>query len=470
MRIRLVLSVFGVLVAAAGPALAAGPLGHFILANKAADDVLKGVGPAPDGLKDVLKDPECRRAFCGGSVAPDICEEASHYGSTGQLARKLLDSARSDLKDARDRGDAAGVREASKELAFAYGWMAHCATDLDLHPKVNELVGDSYGYCDKGQKLAHGAREAQFAAYLTRLMPDVAKKPFDVAIPYEFLGKAVAKDPDALKRAMAVLKGKTAAEIVARSKVTLTDEQLRKLWGPVTRQVVADTRTFTADPSKFGDWDLDAGRISTEEFAALHKLVLELNGGKLPANWAKSYLAWYARTKGLGDAERRKLLAALIKGQDPNDPGGSHKLLTARTYYPNKQLRMEYTYYLDANHNQVRHGIDRQWSEKGVLTDEVMMREGKMDGVWRHWYATGELAFEETWTKGVRTGSVTRYYKNGKVDVRGQSRSGAPVGVWTYYYESGKKRSEDDWGEGGYKPKSRHAWSEDGKEIQIVGD
>ncbi len=148
---------------------------------------------------------------------------------------------------------------------------------------------------------------------------------------------------------------------------------------------------------------------------------------------------------------------------------GGRKLLTMRTYHPNKQLFQEYTYYVGQGGAQVKHGRYREWNKQGVQTDEMSVVEGKTEGVWRHWWPTGELYFEETYLHGARTGPYTRYFKSGRVETTGANRDGNQVGIWTNYYENGQKRTESDWGDGGYKPKSERAWTETGRESPIVG-
>lgn len=101
---------------------------HLLTAGRALEEIPSGSLPFP------TDDPECRSAFLHGALAPDMgfipgterfVSELSHYVRTGDLARTLL----------RHAGDL-------KEAAFAWGWVTHLVTDLELHPRVGHAVGE----------------------------------------------------------------------------------------------------------------------------------------------------------------------------------------------------------------------------------------------------------------------------------------------------------------------------------------
>jgi hypothetical protein len=452
-----------------------GPVGHTILAQKTINEIRAGSLAASPELTQALADPECQRAFRGGAVAPDISEDVSHYGKTGELAQNLVETAKYYLERAEKSGSPAEIKRAQKQLAFAYGWLSHCAADLETHPKVNGFSGDAWVHNDKGQKTIHAAREAQLTAYLTKLYPQAAGQ-FDVSIPYDFMSGVTGIDEAKLRQAMVVLKGKAAAEQWAKGKVTLTIEQLEAIWGPCVRATLEDSRTFVNDPRKMRNWDLDCGgRLSTEEFEALRKLVLALNGGTLPPGWGTSYITWFDKTRGLSLEQRGAKLKELIKGATsasvkPDKLPKGQTLQTYRAYYPSKQLKTEYTYYLDANGRQLQHGVCRMWHANGKLSDEVPMVHGKMQGVWQAYYATGERMFEQTYADGKLNGPATRFYQSGKKEEYGIHENGQKDGVWITWHENGQKKGEDEYENGArIRGKSRR-WDEQGRELQLVGD
>lgn len=100
---------------------------HLLTAGRALEGA-RGALPFP------VDDPRCRWAFLHGALAPDMgfipgterfVSELAHYASTGDLARVLL----------RRAGDL-------QEAAFAWGWVTHLVTDLELHPRVGHACGE----------------------------------------------------------------------------------------------------------------------------------------------------------------------------------------------------------------------------------------------------------------------------------------------------------------------------------------
>jgi hypothetical protein len=86
-------------------------------------------------------EPRLVRAFLHGSILPDagyfpradrLFSELAHLWRTGDLARALVDGARTPA-----------------QRAFAWGWVAHVLGDLALHPRINAAHGERL----------HGSRE-----------------------------------------------------------------------------------------------------------------------------------------------------------------------------------------------------------------------------------------------------------------------------------------------------------------------
>ena len=297
---KLTMCLFGIVIAVSiiQSARAAGPYGHFIIAKRTTDNILSGSQNAPPELRAALADPDCRRAFYGGSVAPDACAKPSHYGNTADLAHKMLATAKTDLDAAELSGDAKAIKEAQVELAFSYGWLSHCATDLDVHPKVNRYTTDAYSYTDLGEKLVHGGVETQLDYYLYKNY----KKPDDkysIKIPFDFLSRATNVPVKKLEKETKILNLKVMGELLWKNKVTLTNKELEATWDDTVKDCFNDTLKFINDPDQFQNWDLDSGRISTEDFRKLREQAIAENGGKLPKDWSKTYLQRYEKSKGV---------------------------------------------------------------------------------------------------------------------------------------------------------------------------
>lgn len=291
-----VLVVFLILLAGA-QAWAAGPIGHALLSNYTADQIRDGTLTAPPELQEALQTPEGQKAFAGGSVAPDICEAASHYGNTAELARAMIEDARSRLEEARQTEDPELIAKAGADLAFAYGWLSHCASDLNVHPRVNAIAGDTYRFCDTGQKAVHAAQEAQLTAYLRSISGGDTPK-YDTYIPYDLVSRHTGVSEADLVAGNLKLRGKAMAEIAAADLVTVTPEMV-DAWEPIKDASLSDADLFISNPDSMDNWDLDSGRISSDDFDNLRDDAITANGGTLPEDWGKNYLAWYEEVKNL---------------------------------------------------------------------------------------------------------------------------------------------------------------------------
>jgi len=98
------------------------------------DDVLKNPRLDPS-VKKILE--ENLKYAKGGSTGPDMSyfsgeqyANMAHYCSPKDLARKMLLMAKTNGNP--------------KEIAYAYGWMIHVASDSSGHPWVNTMVGEEY--------------------------------------------------------------------------------------------------------------------------------------------------------------------------------------------------------------------------------------------------------------------------------------------------------------------------------------
>jgi len=62
---------------------------------------------------------------------------------------------------------------------------------------------------------------------------------------------------------------------------------------------------------------------------------------------------------------------------------------------------------------------------------------GKKHGVWRWWYASGQLQSEVTFVHGLREGHETGWHENGNKSAEGENRGGHREGPWDFWYKSG---------------------------------
>lgn len=298
----------------AGAAGASGPLGHTTMARATVSEILAGRIQAPAELKALLKNPEMVRAYLGGSIGPDI-EESSHYGKTGDFAGKLLADARNDLAIAKKSGNATKIAAASEEVAFAFGWLNHCAADLSIHPVINAMTGDTYRYNGAAGKALHAETEGEFTAFLSHGKP---LPPYDPKIPIDFLAREAGLTTNSITSGVRTLDLKAAAErkFAEGAGASSNFEGAFQL---IESNAMAYNRSFLRDRTTLKNWDLDCGKITTEDFESLRKATLEANGGKLPSNWGAMYLQWNDRTTGLTYAKKVTVMAAILAGAGTPD-------------------------------------------------------------------------------------------------------------------------------------------------------
>ena len=312
-----------IFISIASGSFAAGAFGHYIIARRAAD-TLAVSAQSPAELKDALNDPDCMAAFCSGAVAPDLgaVNEPAHYTDITGLPNKLRDTAEQHLKDARSLDDsdpnkAAKVKAAQKELAFSYGWLSHCGTDMAIHPIVNAMVGEAWPYSSTAEKGVHTFQEGMMDV----IVNDTLKQPGDKIVfdvPYNFLSACSGQSVDALKKSALTLGAKLTLERVT-SKAPLPDSVLEK-WKKGLTKAQLGTLLFVTYPNELKDWNLDiGGGMTTQEFERLRTAAIELNGGTLPENWGEQYINWFNKTRGMTGDKFRETLIKLIKGEDvPN--------------------------------------------------------------------------------------------------------------------------------------------------------
>lgn len=315
-------------------AICAGGVGHYYVARVSAARIMQSPD-VPLEFRQALKDPASLNAFCNGAIAPDLecLVDKSHHGKTTRLFGKLLDTAMVALQEAEEMPDvpakAAKVKEASKSLCFAAGWLSHCATDFAVHPTVNARAGDVYEFCSTAQKGIHTTAEIQ----LSRHLANTYKKPdwkiaFD--IPCELVSKASGVSDKQLKASVKVMRMKLAAELLAMDKVTIPKTSLAKEWETVVGKAIEDTVAYVASPGLFKDYDLDYGPISTADLKELRVECIGINEGKLPSQWGKEYMNWWSIVQPMNATARHDKLVELIKGRQALDgrqiivtPGGS---------------------------------------------------------------------------------------------------------------------------------------------------
>lgn len=314
--------VFIILAMSVSPAFAAGAYSHFYIGKRAGEALMENPN-APADLRDALREPDCLNAFASGAVSPDLgsLDKLGHYNKTTAIPRKLIETAKSNLTQANSLPDSdptkpAKIKEAQKELAFSYGWLSHCAADLNVHPEVNKVVGDAYTHMPILGKGVHAGQEVQLDYYINETLREEGEK-INYDIPYSFVAACTGQSEEALRGNARTLRAKMVGEIVAIGNIVdVGMNVLEERWGEIIRRSLAETAEFVEYPDRFQDWDLDVGRMTTEEFESLRTAFIEENGGKLPECWGRKYPEWYSKLKGLTGEKLRAAIRKLLDNPD----------------------------------------------------------------------------------------------------------------------------------------------------------
>lgn len=162
---------------------------------------------------------------------------------------------------------------------------------------------------------------------------------------------------------------------------------------------------------------------------------------------------------------------------------------TTRLYYKNGKLAAEGLY--------VNQQKDSVWTYFSEFDASVRIREpyqeGKLHGVVRSYYASGEISEELEWKEGVKEGSWKQYFKNGTtrlsatykngllegvyevflsnktIQIRGMYLENRAHGTWRFYDENGKEVYSLEYHKGAPADREKYeAWMEDSLKNYLI--
>ena len=121
------------------------------------------------------------------------------------------------------------------------------------------------------------------------------------------------------------------------------------------------------------------------------------------------------------------------------------KLDIKTEYYPNGNVKIVASYKDD-----IPQGVRREFSEEGevvagyifrdgnIIGEGIIDEEGIKDGLWKEYYPNGALKSVGTYDTGKRIGEWKFYYPNDQLEQIGSyNKDGKPDGAWTWYYATG---------------------------------
>ena len=137
------------------------------------------------------------------------------------------------------------------------------------------------------------------------------------------------------------------------------------------------------------------------------------------------------------------------------DPEELSKLDIKREYHPNAQVKSVGSY-----NKGVKEGVHRKYTLEGKVESAkiysrgkitgvgIVDAEGKRQGKWKEYYASGELRSEGEYINGKRLGDWMFYYEDGKEEQQGSYHKGKPDGDWKWTYPNGNTWREEVFYEG----------------------
>jgi len=145
--------------------------------------------------------------------------------------------------------------------------------------------------------------------------------------------------------------------------------------------------------------------------------------------------------------------AKYIEGVLQEDVAELAKLDIKREYYPSGNVKIIASY-----KDEVPQGVRREFNEEGevvagfvfldgqIIGEGIIDEEGIKDGLWKEYYPNGAIKSEGTYDKGNRIGGWKFYYPNGQLEQIGTyNKDGKADGSWTWYYATGDLLREESY-------------------------
>lgn len=116
-------------------------------------------------------------------------------------------------------------------------------------------------------------------------------------------------------------------------------------------------------------------------------------------------------------------------------PGPSVHEVLRRTYPEEEALRRETRVVVEPDGRVERDGPEREFFRGGALQAERFFARGRPIGVWRTWFANGQLRSETNYDSDPEPNRF--WHPNGQLAAEGPARTGLREGRWTYWSEAG---------------------------------
>jgi antitoxin component YwqK of YwqJK toxin-antitoxin module len=109
-----------------------------------------------------------------------------------------------------------------------------------------------------------------------------------------------------------------------------------------------------------------------------------------------------------------------------------------------------------------KHGPETVLRKDGTKEWEREWDHGKPAGMWRSWYANGQMRSEVFFEGPAEERPMTFWFENGKRRMQGPAKNGARCGHWKIWFANGRLAEEGEF-VGSRREGEWQAWSEDGQ-------
>ena len=113
-----------------------------------------------------------------------------------------------------------------------------------------------------------------------------------------------------------------------------------------------------------------------------------------------------------------------------------------------------------------KHGKEIIKRKDGTKEWEREWDQGKKSGLWRSWYANGQMRSEVFYAGPKEERPMTFWFENGQRRMQGPARDGVRGGHWKVWYANGQMAEEGSF-IGSRREGEWQCWSEDGKRVYV---
>ncbi len=113
-----------------------------------------------------------------------------------------------------------------------------------------------------------------------------------------------------------------------------------------------------------------------------------------------------------------------------------------------------------------KHGRETLLRKDGSKEWERGWDHGKPAGVWRSWFANGQMRSEVFYEGPTEERPMTFWFENGQRRMQGPAKDGVRCGHWKVWFANGKPAEEGEF-VGSRREGEWQAWSEDGQRMFV---